>query len=194
MARIRTFIAVEIPDAIRIQARRLIAKLGSSPTSVRWVDVNNIHLTLKFLGDVEDVEIAGVCQAIASAVRDLEPFQLDCRGVGAFPDLDRPRTVWIGTQGGDDEMGVLHEAIEKALTPLGFPKEPRRFHPHLTIGRVRRPGQDWKPLSQALRAQADLNLGPLPVDEVVVFSSQLNPSGPEYAALSHAPLSGRGDR
>lgn len=172
-------------------ARRLIQRLAVADAKVRWVVAENMHLTLKFLGDVASEDIAEVCRAVAESVRDIEPFEFRCHGAGAFPDLARPRTVWIGVDEGSEAVLALHQAVELALGELGFMPERRRFRPHLTIGRVRGQGPSTDQLGQLIGQHVDFDTGRTQVDELVVFSSAPGPDGPIYTALSHAQLGGR---
>src|SRR5690606_27082218 len=112
MSRVRTFVAIEIDAAIRREAARLIQRRNSSGADVRWVDQDNIHLTLKFLGDVDDVELPEVCRLAARAANVVEPVQVVCRGLGAFPSTSRPRTIWMGLDEPTGRLARLHEALE----------------------------------------------------------------------------------
>lgn len=188
---VRTFVAVEIPFEVKDRAGRLITQLRASSAKVKWVAPQHLHWTLKFLGDVDMLEIPKVCSAVQKAVEPFAPFDVEARGAGAFPDLLRPRTVWIGMGEGTEAMVALHDAIDAALAPLGFRGENRRFRPHLTIGRVRQSDADGiDELSQLLQAAIDFESGLSTVYEVVVFSSELGPDGPTYEPLSHADLRG----
>jgi 2'-5' RNA ligase len=149
-----------------------------------------MHLTLKFLGDVAAEKTPQVCDTAAEAVAGLEPFDLEIRGVGAFPNAARPRTIWVGTGSGEAQLAKLAERLEKALTELGFAREDRAFHGHLTLGRVRRPSRALAALTPMLQQRADLALGRTAVREFVVFSSQLERGGPIYEALRRVPLGG----
>jgi 2'-5' RNA ligase len=185
---IRTFVAAEAPGDISSAAMRLISRLKAAPARVRWVDPP-LHFTLKFLGDVDVLEIPDVCAAVGRAVSDLPAFDLEIQGAGAFPNPDRPRTVWIGTGEGTEEMVELHQRVEDSLAELGFRAEGRRFRPHLTIGRVRRsPDDEISQLGQAVRAEADFVGGVMRVDELLVFSSRLERNGPVYEVLGRAEL------
>lgn len=128
-----------------------------------------------------------VCTTVAQGACQVSPFQLTCDGVGAFPEIDRPRTIWLGLQDGSEEMSVLQSKIEDELAGLGFPRERRKFHPHLTLGRLRR-GYQAASVSDLLRCQADYEAASMSVDEVVVFSSRREKQGPVYEALSRASL------
>ena len=185
---VRTFIAVETSDAIRQRTAELVGILKATAAKVSWVQPHNMHLTLKFLDEVPLGSIPEVSAAVAQAAADVEPFELEIRGAGAFPGANRPRTLWLATGEGSEPLGELHAALESALKPLGFPKEHRRFAAHLTLGRVRGPSPTLGELSALLQQHADFTAGQFPVDEVVVFSSELTPQGPIYAALSRAPL------
>ena len=130
MSKIRAFIAAEVSPDVRLRARELTAKLSQTPAKVKWVAPENMHLTLKFLGDVEATSIPEVCQAVAEAVGELRPFAVHCRGAGAFPNASRPRTIWIGVDGGADQIAVLHKAIETGTDRRwAFPRKAAAFTP-----------------------------------------------------------------
>jgi 2'-5' RNA ligase len=190
MKKIRTFVAVETGAAVRKAALQLIDQLRSCPAEVKWVERENMHITLQFLGDVDAREIHHVCEVVQRAVAELAPFELEIRGAGAFPNPARPGTVWLGTGQGAKEMDVLQQSIDKALQKLGFRPEARRFHAHLTLGRVRRGGPGVESLGEAIGQHADCVAGRMTVREVTVFSSQLRPEGPVYEAMGTARLSG----
>ena len=186
---VRTFVAVEISSEVRSRAAQLIARLSTTSAKVKWVETHNLHMTLKFLGEVDLREAPQVCAAVAEAMAQLPPFSIRVAGAGAFPDLRHPRTVWLGVSEGVEEMVQLHERLEAALARLGFRKEHRRFRPHLTIGRVRST-QGGADLGDLIARDADFAAGVSDVDEVVVFSSELNRDGPTYEPLSTAELLG----
>jgi len=185
---VRTFAAVEINAAIRGAAEDLIQSLSSAGADVKWVEPHNMHLTLKFLGEVPSQQIPRICDSVAKATAKVEPFEFEVRGAGAFPNAARPRTLWLGAGAGEEAMITLHGHVEKALMKLGYRKEHRRFHPHLTIGRVRRGGPGVEQLGQLLSEQAELQAGTITVKHVVIFSSELNRTGPIYQALGRAKL------
>jgi 2'-5' RNA ligase len=190
--KVRTFIAVEISSEVRGKTQRLISALAATSANVKWVEPENLHLTLKFLGDVEMLEVPQLCQAVDEAVADLPPFDVQFHGAGAFPSVERPRTVWVGMTAGSEEMVALHDALEQRLAALGFRSDGRRFRPHLTIGRVRSSSpSEIRVLASLLADQRDFVGGSGDVSEVVVFSSELSRAGPAYEPLSHAELGGR---
>lgn len=184
---VRTFVAVEAPGDVAARAVKLVNRLQGAPAKVRWTSPP-LHFTLKFLGDVEILQIPEVCRVVADAIADLPAFDLEVRGAGAFPTADRPRTVWIGTGSGTEQMVALHEALDGALAEMGFRSDGRRYRPHLTIGRVRNSPAGVDALGEAIAAEADFQGGVMRVDEVLVFSSRLERSGPVYEVLGHADL------
>ncbi len=187
---IRTFVAIEIAQGVRDRAARLIKELGAATSNVRWVSAQNLHLTLKFLGDVPSREVPQVIAAVGRAAATIRPFELESASAGAFPNPARPRTIWLGARSGEPEIATLHAAVEDELAKLAFRKEQRRFQPHLTLGRVRQAGADMKQLAELIVRHADFAAGTTIVDEVVVFSSQLGPQGPTHEPMGHLPLKG----
>lgn len=187
MPRTRTFVAVEITDAIRQRAGELVELLSVATSDVKWVAAENLHWTLQFLGDVDELQIPEVCKAVAAGAAERQPFDLAARGAGAFPSADRPRTLWIGAGEGADAMATLHAAIERRLRKRGYRGEDRRFVPHVTLGRAGRKGRPQS-LAAELAELADFDAGSMRVEEVTVFASQLTRDGPIYNALSRTPL------
>jgi 2'-5' RNA ligase len=149
-----------------------------------------MHLTLKFLGDVPDTETPDICRVVSEVASRFEPFEITCRGAGAFPTPEHPRTLWIGIEDGAEELCALQAALENALKEqLGFPKEARRFQPHLTIGRVKHePPSAHGELAALLVKQAHFDADLSVIDELVVFASFLGRGGPTYEALGRAEL------
>lgn len=187
---IRTFVAVEIEPAVRQRAAKAIERLKGTGADVTWVSPQNMHLTLKFLGEVKSHETAEICQAVEDAVEGVEPFELEIRGAGAFPRTDRPGTIWLGGGEGEKEVAALAGKIDDALDELGFRRETRGHKVHLTLGRVRRGGPGVEALGQLLPELADFEAGRTSIHEVVVFSSRLERTGPVYEPLGHAELTG----
>jgi len=188
---VRTFVAAEIPAEVKDRARGLIDRLQAASAKVKWVAPQHMHWTLKFLGDVDMLEIPAVCQAVKRAVEPLRPFDVEARGAGAFPDILRPRTVWVGMGAGSDAMIALHDRIDRELGTLGYREENRRFRPHLTIGRVRQSPEGIEELGRLVQENADFESGLSTVYEVVVFASELSSDGPTHEALCHADLRGK---
>jgi RNA 2',3'-cyclic 3'-phosphodiesterase len=185
---LRTFVAIETSDAVRQRVAELIAVLSGTGAKVSWVHPDNLHLTLKFLDEVPLRLIPEVSDAVRNGAAAVQSFELEIQVAGAFPRASRPRTVWLGMGEGNESLALLHATVEKALEPIGFPKDGRRFAAHLTLGRVRGqiPGLDE--FGTLIRQHANFRAGRFPVRELVVFSSQLTPQGPIYEALSRATL------
>ncbi|MGH7266650.1 MAG: RNA 2',3'-cyclic phosphodiesterase, partial [Candidatus Rokuibacteriota bacterium] len=135
MAVLRAFVAITLPPALQRSLESEAAPLGHVIPGVSWVQATNLHMTLKFLGDVEETRVETIATGLTSAAAQVEAFDLTIRGLGAFPTLARPQVIWAGASG--PRLGALVESIERALEPLGFPRETRPFSAHITLGRVR---------------------------------------------------------
>lgn len=190
MPRVRTFVALEIDSAVRRHTRHHIQQLAALGADIRWVDPDQIHLTLKFLGDVDDTELADVCQLVSGVAETAGPIQAECRGLGAFPNIDRPRTIWMGLRDASQQLELLQTRLEERFEQLGFPAEDRKFVPHLTLGRVRRASRELASVTAYLHQHAASEMGALPIEQLVVVSSQLSPRGPSYTVLSRSELEG----
>ncbi len=188
MEKIRTFIAVRLSSPVTKQAAVLIRKLKASGATVRWVESDQLHLTLKFLGDVLNTQIPALCNCISSIARNHSPLDIDCQTAGAFPAVERPRTVWLGFSE-SPELVALQKEIDEGMYEMGFAPDRRRYQPHVTIGRVRQGGRTQHDLSELLKQHADFKAGISRIDEVIVFASFLDKMGPSYDVLGRAPLS-----
>jgi 2'-5' RNA ligase len=192
MNTVRTFIAIELPGEILrlmsgVQAQ---LKTGAPPGSVRWVHVEGIHLTLKFLGPVPASQIDAITTAMTAAARNVPPFTLTISGAGCFPNVKRPRVIWIGINEPTGRLNSLQRAVESTISPLGYPSEERGFQPHLTLGRVARDAtpNDIKRLGEIVAAANVGALGQVSVTQIALIKSDLKPSGAEYTALQYARL------
>ncbi len=184
---IRTFIAVELPAEVRHRAVDLLRHLRHSVSDVKWVEPENLHWTLQFLGEVGELEIPAICDAVAAAAAEHEPFDLEARGAGAFPTPDRPRTLWLGAGQGRDALIALQASVAAHLFKLGYRGEERRFVPHLTLGRAGRQ-VNAATLAAELAKLTDFDGGTMLIDELTVFSSTPSRDGPLYEPLGHLPL------
>jgi 2'-5' RNA ligase len=190
MKRPRTFIAVDTGKAIRDRLVSLQERLAQSGAPVKWVEAENLHVTLLFLGEVDQREVPAVCHAVADVCKDRPPFTLAVEGVSCFGNPRRPRTLWVGVGVGTEDLCALHDALEPPLLDLGcYRREARKFTPHITIGRVtsERPSDA---LAAALAKHARWQAGEVPVREILVLSSELTHDGPIYTVLSRAKLLG----
>jgi len=155
---------------------------------VKWVEPENLHVTLLFLGEVDEREVIAVCRAVAEVCGRHDRFRLVVESVGCFPNPRRPRVVWVGCGAGGPELAALHDALEPPLMALGcYRREERQYTPHLTLGRVKSEG-GGPALAAALQRKADWQAGETEVREVLVMSSELTPQGPVYTVLSRGKL------
>lgn len=188
MPRLRTFIAIDPGKPIRdrlISLQKTIAKAGAQ---VKWVEPDNLHLTLLFLGEVDQREVLNICQAVADGCKKLEAFAMSVGGAGGFPNPRRPRTLWVGVSDGAEQVIAVHDALEPPLLELGcYRREERRYTPHITLGRAKGERDD-QALSTELSKHADWHGGDTLVREVHVMSSELTADGPIYTVLSRAKL------
>ncbi|MEN4011169.1 MAG: RNA 2',3'-cyclic phosphodiesterase [Chloroflexota bacterium] len=189
---IRAFIAIELSAMIHSELGQLVGLLRKSGLNgIRWVNPSNIHLTLRFLGDTLPESLQQVSVALSAATRRIAPFEIQVRGVGAFPNFNRPRVVWAGVQA-PPELINLQQSIETMARKTGFPAEERPFSPHLTLGRVQRAisPADLARLSQGLASLSVGLLGNMLVSRYVLFQSDLKPSGAVYTRLACFDLTG----
>ena len=184
----RTFIAVELEPAVRTPVVKLLRSLPAD-RDVRWCTEHQLHVTLKFLGDVRDADVPRVCEAAAAASRQVEPFTIRIRGLGCFPNPRSPRVLWCGVE---DPAGGCKRWVELAdplFDELGFPPEQRGFTPHITLGRVRGPG-GGRVFQRVLETAAPLLTPAMQAGQVTVFESRLLPTGAVYKVVATAPLGG----
>jgi 2'-5' RNA ligase len=190
MGQIRTFIGVEIGDDIRRKAVALQQQLARTGARVKWVEPQNLHVSLLFLGDLDERDILPVCRAVEEAASHEGPFPLRVSGVGAFPTPRRPKVVWAGVTDGADPLRRLYGRLEAKMLDLGvYRKEERGYTPHLTLGRVKGEADGFK-LTPELPKLLAWDGGRTVVNEVVVFSSELRKDGPEYTVLARGELTG----
>jgi len=186
---LRAFIAVRIGPPIIARIDTAIRTLRTSIPDVRWVNPENIHLTLKFLGDIEPSQVDAIEQALATSLASFPRFTISVRGLGVFPDVRRPRVLWVGIA--EPRLVELAASVEAALVDSGFAPEQRRFQPHLTIGRFRQFGSPAINLSTELKAWENEWFGACDVEQVTLFQSVLQPRGAVHTALMTIPLADR---
>jgi 2'-5' RNA ligase len=184
---IRTFIAIELTGALHraLAAAQAEFQRDRAARAIRWVAPANIHLTLKFLGDVNADQIPALQRALSDACTDIPPFTLTLGGAGAFPNTRRPNVVWLGARGQIEIAARLAQRIDDACAALGFAREERPFTPHLTLGRVKRDASpSERQLIGALIEQAPVgDLGELRVERMSIMQSELKPGGSVYSRL-----------
>ncbi|MGD8865274.1 MAG: RNA 2',3'-cyclic phosphodiesterase [Anaerolineales bacterium] len=189
---IRVFTAIQFPDEIKHNIGQSIDKLVSEvgERTVRWVKPSLYHLTLKFLGDVAQSKLDDISPAINRVAAEGQSFQVKVGGFGVFPNLRKPRVLWVGLDENSGSLESFKSSLEQALEPLGFDVERRKFHPHVTVGRIRRGASrsQVEQLSVSLESYRIGELGTVAVDQVELVQSDLTPTGPIYTTLERFPL------
>ena len=188
MARIRTFIAVDPGSKIRDRLIALQLELAEATPDVKWVEEANLHVTLQFLGEVDDRDLIKVCRAVQKTTTAHAAFVLKVVGVGCFPNMRRPRTVWAGLSEGAAELSAIHEELVEPLEAIRcYRREERAYHPHLTLGRTKSdaPGEE---LAKLLPKYETWTAGETTIRELLVMSSELTRQGPSYTVLARAKL------
>jgi 2'-5' RNA ligase len=186
MAKIRTFIAFETPPSVREKIISLENQLRQSPADVRWESPDKFHITIKFLGDVDDGQLPDILALIERISHMHTTFNIVYSGLGAFPNKKQPRVVWIGCENPDGILAGLKDALDRGLAPKGFEIEQRPFHPHLTLGRIKCPQglRDLTPMLENLTFEPQS----IQVKEIVVMKSILQPHGAVYTLLKKIQL------
>ena len=193
MELIRTFIALELPKSVKSSLAQLQDILKQHEQAhVKWVHPDSIHLTLKFLGNVDAGTIPELTDAISEAAGGNAPFHLNLGHLGAFPNVRAPRVIWVGLEGELASLLTLQKSVEGALTTLGFAPENRRFSPHLTLGRIRdkaTPG-DRRRLGEAVNSLKTEAASPFKINAINLMRSTLTREGALYTCLASVTLGG----
>jgi len=179
-----------LDSGLRERLAEALSRLRPHGPGVKWVEPHNVHLTLKFLGSVEEERLAAVAEAVRQAAAESEAFGLSCRGLGAFPNPRRPRVVWAGVQQGAEELTQLARELDRRLQALRFEPEKRPFAAHITLGRVKSPG-NLPGLAEAIEGQREADFGCMEVRAVHLMKSTLTPKGPIYDVLQEFALGKR---
>lgn len=201
MANLRLFVAIEIGDIVKKRFRECQERLKEAGGGIKWVDVGNIHITLKFLGYVEEKHLSQAKDIIKRSVQGIKPFSLRFKGIGGFPRFQRPRVVFIMAEEsvsasggpGDKKMSCLatmNSRLEEGFQSLGIEKEDRPYEAHLTLGRVKSP-HNVERLVRLMEEYREEPFGEELVSRVLLMHSQLTPQGPIYTRLEEFLL---GDR
>jgi 2'-5' RNA ligase len=185
--KIRAFIAIGLPESVLEAMAAAQETLKRAGLKIRWVRKEGIHLTLKFLGDIDRDDLEDIRGAMEQATKTFSPFLLRGDGVGVFPDLRRPRVAWVGISGDMEVLRALQRDLESQLRDLGLPKEKRAFKGHLTLGRVK--GRlDSTKLRAALEGLGDFRTESFMARSIVLFQSNLRPDGAVYSRLAEVAL------
>lgn len=186
---IRAFIAAELPESVKKAAADAVAYLGRKGLRLRWVKPENMHLTLKFLGDTDPALVPELAAALGQSVSGAAPIALSAEGLGVFPNPARARVVWMGLSGETARLAALAGGLDSLLSDLGFEPETRPFAAHLTLGRSR-DRVDGGLLARAMAQYAQSGRAPaaFTLDRLVLFKSDLRPQGPIYTRLAESML------
>jgi len=199
---LRAFIAIQLSDemkrqigSVQAELKREVSGSGRGGKAVKigkvgWTQPEGIHLTLKFLGDIQETQVEALREILHKAAAPARPFTLEARGLGAFPNPRAPRVIWLGLHGSHDDMAELQRlqaAVEDGVAGLGFPKEARAFTPHLTLARIRDRVQTGA-LEPVLTAQQNRVVGEFAASSVELIKSELRSSGAVYTTLVEVPF------
>ncbi|MGR3309909.1 MAG: RNA 2',3'-cyclic phosphodiesterase [Candidatus Brocadiales bacterium] len=185
--KLRTFVAVEINEEIRKGLSDLITHLKTNGADVKWVAPENIHITLKFLGYIEDTQVAAVSDLIRKATASINSFTVAIKHLGAFPNTKRPRVIFVVAHEKNNNLGAIYSRLNDTLTELGIEREGREFTPHLTIGRVKSI-KNLKALTEVIDPLKESSFGQQTVEGIVLMQSYLKPTGPIYKKLEEFKL------
>lgn len=193
MARFRLFVAIKLEDALKKRLKECQDRLKEAGSDVGWVDVQNIHITLKFLGYIEEEYLTRVKEIIKKSVQDIRPIYLNFRGIGGFPKFQRPRVVFVMVEDNMGCLATINSRLEEGFQALGVEKEDRVYEPHLTLGRVKSP-HNIERLVKLMEKYRDESFGEELVSSILLMQSQLTPKGPIYTKLEDFPLNtGKGE-
>jgi RNA 2',3'-cyclic 3'-phosphodiesterase len=186
---IRAFVAVPIPESTMIRIFDIQERLKSYRLPVRWVKPENVHLTLKFCGEISLSTINDIAKVLEETVQEHSPLMFFLKGLGVFPNIKKPRILWIGISGDIKPLSEIQANLETNLEKKGFAKENRPFKSHLTLGRIKG-NIDPENLFDILRSFSDFTSEPFEAKELVLYKSELNPSGALYTKLETVYLDG----
>jgi 2'-5' RNA ligase len=180
----RTFIAIALPEPIERELAKLQAELAPALPDFRCAVALPFHMTLAFLGDVPNRDLKEICSAAASGAKVMEPFEIQVEGLGAFPNPSRPRVVWAGlTSSNSTVLQDLQRSIVRSVAAIGYRPDLERFHPHITLGRIRHDRRRAPDLTALIERHRRWSAGRTVITEVTVFASTLGPAGPRYDVL-----------
>ena len=183
---IRAFIAVQIAPKTLQRILEAIGQLKLRVPDIRWIPPSNLHVTLKFLGDIDAAKVDPIAQALQRNLHPFSRFIISAKGLGVFPDVKRPRVLWVGLHG--NRLAALASTVETALQLLGFPPEKRGFTPHLTVGRWRQSDKSPTKLGEELGKWQSQEFGETEVRDVILFQSLLKSDGAIHRPLKNVAL------
>lgn len=180
MSEIRAFLAMDIDDDLKPKINKVIKQFKSIDAKIKYVELNNLHLTLKFFGDIDTNGLNLLEDAIERVVSDFRPFSIKIKGCGAFPNTNRIRVIWLGIDE-DEIIKDLHDRLDKEFVKLGFDAD-RKFSTHLTIGRMKSP-KNKNHVKSTIEEIEDIEIGEMEVNRISLKKSTLTPQGPIYEDL-----------
>ena len=183
----RAFVAVNLDEALRARLADAQRRLKESGADVKWTDSRGLHVTLKFLGEVEEGRIPQIGGAIRQALEGCGAFRLRLQGAGSFPSGTAPRVIWVASTEGEERLAEMAARVEEALEAMGFAREKRAFTAHITLGRVRSP-RGREGLVEGVAALSGEAFGEMTVEQAALMMSQLTPKGALYTPLQEFPL------
>ena len=186
----RLFIAVNPPLQLRELLSKWQGRLHGSGLNIKWVEKQNLHLTLEFLGDTESEKIKDLRKVLSRAAEQSAAFSLAIKGMGTFPNLKQPRVIWMGLIGQLPEISHLQRDIRQGLSAHGFSFDQKEFRPHLTLGRVRdaNPGFNRQLLQEVFKSAEDIDSPDWRVERIDLMQSELSRPAPRYTILESFPL------
>lgn len=188
--KIRSFLAFELPLEIKNIVARVSGELRQSTLNARWVKVDNIHLTVVFMGNIETGDIPAIAQGVKEVCQTYGPFDLSLKEIGCFPNRRNPRVLWLGLDGDLEPMSDFRDALQGHLTGFGIKEEKRKFKPHLTLARFRKPKKMDLKEEQLLSKYEDISSSVCSLKELILFKSELKPTGAVYTKVEAWPLTG----
>jgi 2'-5' RNA ligase len=186
---IRSFLAFELPPGIREVVDRVCGELVSFPLDIKWVKPRKIHQTVVFMGNIREEDLPAIKETIRAECGFFAPFSISLKGVGLFPNRNKPRVLWLGLDCDQPRLNSFRDRLQSELTVYGVKEEKRRFSPHLTLGRFRRPGRHPL-LKEIAETYAELTSPAVLLEELILFRSDLRPTGAVYTKLERFPLKG----
>lgn len=189
---IRSFLAFELPPDIKKEVTRITGKVKRTGLAASWAKPDNIHLTVVFMGDVDEKDIPDIISSIDNVAVKYNEFDISLGGMGLFPDIRRPRVLWLGLNGEIESLSSLRDNLQKPLEIYGVEQERRAFKPHLTLGRFRRPVKERSLLQKILDEYSGISGPDGKLDELILFKSELKPGGSVYTRIHSWPLGNDG--
>ena len=187
---IRSFLAFELPGEIKDTVARVSDMAKRTRMDVRWIDVDNIHLTVLFMGNIREDDFSDIRTSIENICSGYRPFYIELQGMGVFPDTRRPRVLWLGINGDIGRIASFRDMLQQKLKPFGIKQEKRKFNPHLTLGRFKKSFKPDSSLIEMFDKYKDFKSPVKMFDELVFFRSDLNPAGARYTRLDSWHLTG----